>query len=83
MRIEHVQVETPNWDTKVRCSCGGNFGSRCEFFKHGYVETMADLNNTKWLINRMRVSFDELNEFFDPRTQPPKDFQEGDNEQGN
>ena len=32
--VRHVQVETPNWDTKQRCACGVEFVSRCEFWKH-------------------------------------------------
>lgn len=36
MAEHHVQVETPNWDTKIRCSCGADFTSKCEFWKHGY-----------------------------------------------
>jgi hypothetical protein len=39
--VRHVQVETPNWDTKVRCSCGAVFVSRCEFWKHGYEALLA------------------------------------------
>lgn len=35
-------VETPNWDTKIRCSCGEDFTSRCEFFKHGYEALWAE-----------------------------------------
>lgn len=32
--VRHVQVETPNWDTKQRCACGAEFVSRCEMWKH-------------------------------------------------
>lgn len=32
--VRHVQVETPNWDTKVRCACKADFTSRCEFWRH-------------------------------------------------
>jgi hypothetical protein len=32
----HVQIETPHWNTKIVCSCGEDFTSRCEFWKHGY-----------------------------------------------
>lgn len=32
--IEHLQLETPRWDTKVRCACGAEFTSRCEFWRH-------------------------------------------------
>lgn len=41
--VRHVQVETPNWDTKVRCSCGADFVSRCEFWKHGYDAMLPQL----------------------------------------
>lgn len=39
--VRHVQVETPGWDTKVRCSCGAEFASLCQFWKHGYEALLA------------------------------------------
>lgn len=47
--VLHVQVETPNWDTKVRCSCGDDFTSRCEFYKHGYEALLALFRADQWL----------------------------------
>lgn len=32
--VRHVQVETPHWDTKIRCACREVFVSRCEMWKH-------------------------------------------------
>lgn len=43
--MDHVQIDTPNWDTKVRCSCGADFTSRCEFYKHGYEALLIQTQN--------------------------------------
>lgn len=43
--VRHLQVETPNWDTKIRCLCGADFTSRAEFYKHGYEAYLALLND--------------------------------------
>jgi hypothetical protein len=43
----HLQVPSPTWDTKTRCSCGAEFASRCEFWKHqadAYVELVSQRN---------------------------------------
>lgn len=49
--VAHVQVETPNWDTKVRCSCGADFTSRCEFFKHGYLAMLDSWDGVVMRLN--------------------------------
>lgn len=30
----HRQIDTPNWDTKIRCACGYESVSRCEWALH-------------------------------------------------
>lgn len=30
----HIEVEVPNWATKVRCSCGHEEPSRAQMYKH-------------------------------------------------
>ena len=43
--MNHLQGDSPNWDTKTRCACGAEFTSRCEFWKHqadAYVELVAE-----------------------------------------
>lgn len=32
--VEHEQVETPNWDTRIRCRCGYDSTNNMEFFRH-------------------------------------------------
>lgn len=32
--VWHLRVLTPHWDTKTRCSCGADFVSQCEMWKH-------------------------------------------------
>jgi hypothetical protein len=49
--VRHVQVETPNWDAKVRCSCGAEFVSRCEFFKHGYEAMLESWDGVVMRLN--------------------------------
>lgn len=32
--VRHLEVPSPNWDTKLHCACGDRFASRAEFWKH-------------------------------------------------
>jgi hypothetical protein len=44
---EHEQVESPTWDTKVRCACGERFSSRMEFYLHRGDAYLAQLLGVK------------------------------------
>lgn len=40
----HEVVETPNWDTKERCSCGFESVSKCELYFHQNSELRNEIS---------------------------------------
>jgi hypothetical protein len=39
----HTEIDTPNWTTKVRCSCGFESVSRCEWALHAAPSLRAEV----------------------------------------
>ena len=43
--LHEERKDTPHWDTTVRCTCGAEFCSRCEFYRHAANELREALVN--------------------------------------
>lgn len=59
--------DTPNWDTKVRCTCGFESVSRAEFWKHAadelrssYPALLAELTRQAAVVEALRNARAEL-----------------------
>jgi hypothetical protein len=38
LQLHTIRTDTPNWDTKQRCTCGYESVSKCEQWKHAAEE---------------------------------------------